>query len=218
MLVAICSSLPLNCMYSVKCRSDKCSRIYKKTVLITGGTLILHWTACAVGVANIEINWTHISKRIMARAKWGGILVLQSPRRIRITPDSKGASTPAHICDGRHGPCPPWTEWASTTDLWYVCHLPTLIFPRVITSAYSVVKCGRDRGVLIIVWCEVFISATSRTQRSAHPFPAVMSLKLERPGQFDNVQGTHWIGRNCVFSSTWFTYKYSYHHITGIDF
>ena len=154
----------------------------------------------------------------MARAKWGGILAWQSPRRIRITPDSKGASTPAHICDGRHGPCPPWTEWASTTDLWYVCHLPILIFPWVNTSAYSSVKCERDRGVLIILWCGVFISTTSLTQRSAHHFPAVMSLTLERRSQFDNLQGTHWIGRNCVFSSTWFTHKCSYHQIARTGF
>lgn len=44
-------------------------------------------------------------------------------------------------------------------------------------------------------------------------FQAVMSLKFERPGRFDNLQG-----RNCVFSSTWFTYRYSYHQITRIGF
>jgi len=45
-----------------------------------------------------------------------------------------------------------------------------------------------------------------------------MSLTLERRSQFDNLQGTHWIGRNCVFSSTWFTYKYSYHQIARTGF
>jgi hypothetical protein len=153
-----------------------------KTVLIIGANLILHRTACEVGVANSEINWTRINKRIMARAKWGGILVWQSPRRIRITPDSKGASTSAHICDGRHGPCPPWTEWASTTDLWYVCDLLILIFPWVITSAYSSIKCGRDRGVLIILWCGVFISTTSLTQRSAHHFPGCHVTEVRKAG------------------------------------
>lgn len=118
---------------SCKCvdsRSEKCT------------ATIRHWTYCEVSVTKSEIKWSTCSKRMMAQAWWGGTPVRRSPRRIPTTADSSGAGTPAHSCDGRHGLCPPWPEWASSNDRWYVrsaslasaCQYPRLFYSKICSS------------------------------------------------------------------------------------